>query len=209
MPMKSPAVRLLRGLATAAVLLALPAPARASSDSGFELTVGRFTLRVTYVDVLDYEDHAERAIQDPRRLLYTAAALIQANRAAFADVDAVVWAELGQVRGDASTRLWIHFDDARTGAHVTWREGPAPKDVERELVRVLCGHVPGACAVEPRAFVELFPCAAGAPCAARIDFGALPSPVTKAPRALVAPAPGVRGERVSRAQMTRYFDVLQ
>ncbi len=199
--------KLLRAFGAAAVLVALPSRADASSSSGFQIRVGKFTVRVTYVDVLDYADRAERQIQDPRRLLFTVASIVQANAAAFAHVDLEVWAELGQRKGDPATQLWIWYDVAHTGEHVDVRDGPAPKDVEKELVSVLCG-LAKTC-VQPKPVLELYQCRRRDACPGVIEFGALPSPSMKKRLALCAPQSGA-GERirVERAEMIRYFDLL-
>src|SRR6266568_7355106 len=200
---------LFSALGAAALAAAAPSPAEASSSSGLEISVGNFTLRVTYVDVVEYGDGAEQAIQDPRRALFTLASLVQANAAALAKLDATVWAEIRR-RDDPVTYLRIDYDVAATGEHVVIRDGPARKDTEQDVVNSLCAALPALCAVKPGPVLDLYECPGAGRCDGLVRFGALPSPEMPTRLALVAPAAGrVKRIRLERNEMTRYFSELQ
>ncbi len=180
------------------------------TTGGLEISVGHFTLRVTYVDVVEYGDGAEQAIQDPRRALFTLASLVQVNAAALAKLDATVWAEIRRKPRDPVTYLWIDYDVAATGEHVVIRDGPARKDTDQDIVNSLCAALPALCAVKPGPVLDLYECPGAGRCDGLVRFGALPSPEMPTRLALVAPAAGrVKRIRLERNEMTRYFSELQ
>ncbi len=199
-----------RVAAVVALLVAVPPRATASSSSGLEISVGKFTLRVTYVDVLQYGDQADRAIQDPRQVLFTVGSLVQANAAALAKIDAAVWAEIGRNRDEPSTQLRVSYDVAATGDHVVLRDGASRKDIEQDVVNTLCSAFPAGCAVKPSPVLELYECPGTSRCAGLVQFGPLPSPDMPKRLALLAPTAG-RGSRirVERRHMARYFPDLK
>ncbi|WP_248354809.1 hypothetical protein [Anaeromyxobacter oryzae] len=159
---------------------------------------------------MQYGDQADRAIQDPRRVLFTVASFVQANAAALARIDATVWAEIGRVRDEAPTQLTVSYDVAATGDHVLLRDGPARKDVEQDIVSTLCAAFPAGCAVKPGPVLELYACPGTSRCEGLVQFGALPSPQMKERLTLLAPTAGrTRRIRVERRQMTRYFRDLK
>jgi len=194
----------------AALLVAVPPRATARSSPGVAISVGKFTLRVTYDDLVQYGDQAERAIQDPRQVLFTLASLVQANAAAFAKIDATVWSEIGRNRNEPPTQLRVSYDVAATGNHVVLRDGSARKDIEQDIVNTLCTAFPAGCAVRPAAVLELYECPGTSRCAGLVQFGPLPSPDMPKRLALLAPTAG-RGSRirVERRHMTRYFPDLK
>src|SRR6266511_632416 len=180
------------------------------TTGGLEISVGHFTLRVTYVDVVEYGDGAEQAIQDPRRALFTLASLVQVNAAALAKLDATVWAEIRRKPRDPVTYLWIDYDVAATGEHVVIRDGPARKDTDQDIVNSFCAALPALCAVKPGPVLDLYECPGAGRCDGLVRFGALPSPEMPTRLALVAPAAGrVKRIRLERHEMTRYFSELQ
>ncbi len=196
-------------VALAALAAAAPAVVRASGDAGLEIAVGRFRLQAFYRVASEYSDGADRAAADPRVALFTIAATLQANAAAFAAIPHTLRFDLLVRDGSADTVLGVIEDPEANATRPTTvvLESPLERDVAGEIVAATCGRYPGACRRPAGVTVDLYRCA-GPRCDGRIRFGAFPSADRSDRFALEAPAPGAARIRVDREQMARWFDPL-
>ncbi|HEX9051560.1 MAG TPA: hypothetical protein VF841_13595 [Anaeromyxobacter sp.] len=201
--------RPLGAVALAALAAAAPARARASGDAGFEIALGGFRLQVFYGAASEYADHADRAVRDPRVALFTLAATLQANAAAFSAIPHTLRFDLVARDGAADTTLGVVEDPEANATRPTTvvLETPLARDVAAEVLAALCGRYPGACRRPAGPTVELYRCE-GPRCAGRIRFGSFRSDALNERFAIERPARWAAPIRVGREQMTRWFDPL-
>jgi hypothetical protein len=118
---------------------------------------------VFYSVAVEYDGSVDESIRDPRKALFTAATLIQANAEAFAAIPHDMLIEIDQRVGRSGNFIsavedpYVKPDGAETTVIV--REDPLRKDVGMEVVATLCGRYPAACRRRAPATLELFRCA--------------------------------------------------
>ncbi len=200
-------------LAVALALAGAPAAARASSEAGIRVTVGKFTLHVLYSVVLDYPDGSDRAIKDPRSVLFALASLVQANAERFGAIDHDLTIELSIRSGSETVLLTVAEDFFETPGHPTRKyvlvgEAPVQADLSGQIVAAICGRYPSACGKPPAEKVTLFVCPA-VPCEGEVAFGSFPSTSLNQKYGLLRPK-GREGKTfvVTRQRMPQYYEPL-
>jgi hypothetical protein len=191
-----------------AVAALAPRDAHASSAAGFEIEVGKFKLQMFYSVAIDYPDHADVAIRDPRLALFTVASALQQNGDAFAAIDHTVRVELNMAGESPAILLDVIEDpEADRASTSIVRQGPFTGDAASEVLAILCSRYQGACRRPATASLMLYRCRES-DCHGRIRFGSFPSESLNQGFALLPPKRGGVPIRVVREQMTRYFGVL-
>lgn len=195
-------------IAVAMAMAGAPCLARASSWAGVRIEIGKLTLEIFYSVALDY-DAQSRAIRDPSAVLFSLAALIQANPEAFAAIDHSFMAELSMREGSSEVTLDVDEDiyeaPGKEFRHVS--ETTAGPDLAAQVVAAVCARYPSACGKPPLPRVTLHECRK-ALCAGQISFGSFPSTSLNRRFALLPPKVGAKGIVVTRDRMQRYFEPL-
>jgi hypothetical protein len=202
------------GLAAAALVAAsAPGTASASSLAGLQISVGKFTLHVYYSVALAYPDHSDRAIRDPRAVLFAVSALVQANAERFAGIDHDLAIELGMRTDSPTVLLTIEEDifekpEAPSRKYAKLSEVPVQADVTDQIVAAICGRYPSACVKPAADKVSLFVCPA-APCDGQVAFGSFPSTSLNRKFSLLQPK-GRKAKAfvVTPKQMAQYYEPL-
>lgn len=195
------------GLCLAGAATLAPEAAWASSDVGMRLEIGSFQVQVYSSDAVEYVDGADRAVRDPRRTLFALASLLQANATSFASIHRTFQAALERREGSGLTFLVVIEDPE--GKSEVLLDRPLRRDVSTEIAAALCKRYRGACKRPPADRLRLYRCGAGT-CPGRIRFGAFPSDSLNERFGLIRPR-NEGGEdvvRVTRAELTRYFEAL-
>lgn len=188
-----------------------PSLALAQHWTGFRVTVGKFSVLVGY----DLPDATEAAVRDPRRALFSVAALVQANADAFAEIPHDLVINVGiqdekEPRGFVSVEEDLYEREDHPGSHQSVGSWVQRTDLETQIVEIICGRYPQACTRPPVKTLELFRCTGGRKCPGQIELGAIPTGSTDKPFGLLRPTGAkVKRLKVRREDMTRFFRTLE
>jgi hypothetical protein len=199
--------RFITGMGMALALVMVLPLAYGSSNAGIEAKIGNFNLTVYYSDALEYPGQAERAIRDPRKILFTLASVLQPNGKYFSLIHHTVQVELYMLVGDEDVRLRI-TEDSQTKATII-RDGPLSADeVENEIVTAVCSRYDGVCRKKASRHIILYRCKE-INCISRIRFGAFPSEAVNENFGIVKSIRSTeKGIIVTRNLMNQYFEEI-
>ncbi len=194
-------------LCTMVLALAAPVGAKASTSAGIEIDLGRFKVRVYYGVALEYGDHADAAVTDPRAMLFALATRLQANAKGVAGVDTTLVLELTRRVGADETFLEVREDPA--GRDVVRWDRPVSGDVVAAMLDRICDASPAACALPAREELVLYRCSRSR-CPGQIRFGSFPSAgVNRRFSLLPQRGAAAKGVVARREDVGRYFEALE
>lgn len=181
--------------------------ARASSNAGIEIDLGKFHLKVYYSVAVDYDQGADRFIRDPGYVLFDLASSLQANMDDISRIEHTVQVDLDMYTGKAGNFLSI-IEDPQDNT-VVLASTAAEDDIAKQILKVICSRYSGACKRPASGRVNLYLCGKTA-CPGQIRFGSFPSSSINGRYGLVMPSGiAVKHLSVTRKRIRQYYETLE